>query len=85
MSTAGTNRQQRGNDLAQSQESSRRQTCKSKSFIDVFKDHNEKLHQLINKDFAKRTHERYETALRLTNLFLQAKYKTEDIDIQDLN
>lgn len=59
--------------------------AKSKSFIDVFRDHNEKLRQLINKDFAVRTHERYETALRLTKLFLQAKYKTGDIDIQDLN
>lgn len=59
--------------------------AKSKSFIDIFKDHNEKLKQLINKDFAERTHERYETALRLTVLFLQWKYNVADIDIHDLN
>jgi len=58
---------------------------KSKKLLVVFREHNSKLEQLINKDFAAGTHERYETALKLTSLFLQWKYKISDIDIQDLN
>lgn len=58
---------------------------KSKMFIEVFQDHNKKLSQLVDKDFAAGTLERYETALKFTILFLEWKYNISDIDIQDLN
>jgi len=43
------------------------------------------LRQLVDKDFAPGTLERYETALSHTVLFLQWKFKTSDIDILDLS
>jgi site-specific recombinase XerD len=58
---------------------------KSWMLIEVFSEHNSKLEQLINKDFAAGTLERYATVLRLTKLFLEWKYKVPDIDVQDLN
>ena len=58
---------------------------KTKMLIEVFRDHNEKLKQLINKDVAPGTLERYETALSHTVTFLQWKFKTSDINIVDLN
>ena len=57
----------------------------SKMFIDVFKDHNEKVKQLIHKDFSPATHERYETAMAHTISFLKWKFKKTDIEIQELN
>lgn len=54
-------------------------------FIAVFKDHNEKVRQLIHKDFAPGTHERYETAMTHTISFLKWKFNATDIDIQELN
>jgi len=59
--------------------------AKTKMLIEVFRDHNEKLKQLINKDVAPGTLERYETALSHTVTFLQWKFKTSDINIVDLN
>lgn len=57
----------------------------SKMFIEVFKDHNEKVKQLIDKDFSPATHERYETAMTHTISFLKWKFKKTDIEIQELN
>jgi site-specific recombinase XerD len=59
--------------------------ARTKMFVEVFKEHNEKLKQLVNKDFSEGTLERYETALAHTVSFLQWKFKISDIDIQDLN
>lgn len=58
---------------------------KSRMLIDIFKNHNEQLRQLVDKDFAPGTLERYETALSHTVSFLQWKFKTSDIDILDLS
>jgi hypothetical protein len=59
--------------------------ARTKMLIEVFRDHNEKLKQLVNKDVAPGTLERYETVLNHTVSFLQWKFKTPDIDIVDLN
>lgn len=56
----------------------------SKMLLEVFKDHNERLAQLVNKDFSPGTLERYVTALSHTSSFIQWKYKKNDLDIQDL-
>jgi site-specific recombinase XerD len=57
----------------------------SRMLIEIFKNHNEQLKQLVNKDFSPGTLERYETALSHTVSFLQWKFKISDIDILDLN
>ena len=54
-------------------------------FVEIFRDHNQKLKHLVDRDFAAGTLERYETALSHTISFLKWKFKTEDIDIQELN
>jgi site-specific recombinase XerD len=59
--------------------------ARTKMFVEVFREHNEKLKQLVNKDFSEGTLERYETALTHTVSFLQWKFKISDIDIQELN
>jgi integrase len=59
--------------------------CESRMLIDTFRDHNTKLAQLVNKDFAPGTLERYETALKHTASFILWKYNKPDIDITDLN
>ncbi|MEP6737168.1 MAG: site-specific integrase [Chryseolinea sp.] len=59
--------------------------ARPKMLVDVFKEHNEKMKQLVNKDFSEGTLERYETALMHTISFLQWKFKISDIDIQELN
>lgn len=59
--------------------------AKTRMLIEVFRDHNAKLKQLVNKDVAPGTLERYETALNHTVSFLQWKFKASDIDIVDLN
>ncbi len=57
----------------------------SKMFIEVFRNHNEKIKQLVNTEFSPGTIERYETALSHTVSFLRWKFKKDDIDIQELN
>lgn len=57
----------------------------SRMLIEIFREHNDKLAQLVNKDFAPGTLERYETALSHTASFIQWKYKRPDIDILELN
>jgi len=59
--------------------------ARTKMLVGVFKEHNEKLKQLVNKDFSEGTLERYETALTHTISFLQWKFQVSDIDIHDLN
>lgn len=57
----------------------------SKMFIEVFRNHNEKIKQLVDTEFSPGTIERYETALSHTVSFLRWKFKKDDIDIQELN
>jgi site-specific recombinase XerD len=57
----------------------------SKMFIEVFRNHNEKIKQLVDIEFSPGTIERYETALSHTVSFLRWKFKKDDIDIQELN
>jgi site-specific recombinase XerD len=56
-----------------------------KMLIEIFRNHNNQLSQLVNKDFAPGTLERYETALNHTTAFIQWKYQKSDIDILDLS
>jgi integrase len=52
--------------------------------MDVFKQHNEQMKALINREFSPLTFERYETSFRHTKEFMKWKYKVEDIDVKQL-
>ena len=49
--------------------------------IPIFQDHNNKIKELVGKEYAPGTLERYKTSLRHTVDFLKWKYKVDDIDI----
>ena len=53
--------------------------------IPIFEDHNKKMKELVGKEFAPGTLERYVTSLRHTKDFLKWKYKTDDIDIAKID
>ncbi|MDH7462616.1 site-specific integrase [Chitinophagaceae bacterium 26-R-25] len=53
--------------------------------IQVFKDHNKQVLELIGKQYSKATFIRYETTLRHTQAFLEYKYQKEDLDIIKLD
>ncbi|SEW28065.1 Site-specific recombinase XerD [Chryseobacterium wanjuense] len=55
------------------------------SLIEVFKDHNSKMKELIGKEFSKGTWERYETSLRHTQAFMKWKYTISDIEVRHIN
>lgn len=57
----------------------------SKMLMNVFKEHNEKMKALVNKEFSPLTFERYETSFRHTQEYMKWKYQIEDIDIKKLN
>lgn len=58
---------------------------KKVTLIEIFKDHNSKMKELIGKGFSKGTWERYETSLKHTQSFLKWKFNLSDIDICDIN
>lgn len=49
--------------------------------IPIFQDHNNKIKELVDKEYAPGTLERYKTSLRHTVDFLKWKYNVDDIDI----
>jgi len=58
---------------------------KSKMLIAVFQEHNDRVAQLVTKEFATGTLERYITACKHTQEFIRWKYKTDDIEISKLS
>jgi site-specific recombinase XerD len=56
-----------------------------KMLLEVFREHNKKMHKLIGKDFAEGTYERYQTSLEHTERFIKHKYNATDLNIQKLN
>lgn len=57
---------------------------KPRMVMDVFRQHNEQMKALVNREFSPRTLERYETSFRHTQEFMKWKYKINDIDIKQL-
>ena len=53
--------------------------------IPIFQDHNNKIKELVGKEYAPGTLERYTTSLKHTVEFLQWKYKVSDIDIKQID
>lgn len=53
--------------------------------VPIFQDHNNKIKELVGKEFAPGTLERYTTSLKHTIEFMQWKYKVSDIDITKID
>ena len=60
-------------------------TERPRMLMEVFKQHNEQMKALVNREFSPLTLERYETSYRHTEAYLKWKFKIEDIDIKKLN
>ncbi|MCA6457470.1 MAG: site-specific integrase, partial [Chitinophagaceae bacterium] len=58
---------------------------KQRMILEIFEDHNQKVAQLVGKDFAEGTLERYITALDHTRRFIEWKYKVKDYPISKLD
>ena len=53
--------------------------------VPIFKDHNNKIKELVGKEYAPGTLERYTTSLKHTIEFMQWKYNISDIDITKID
>ncbi len=58
---------------------------KSRMLMEVFKQHNEQMKALVNREFSPLTLARYETSYRHTQEYMKWKFRIEDIDIKKLN
>ncbi|KAB1157827.1 site-specific integrase [Flavobacterium luteum] len=58
---------------------------KARMLIPIFQDHNNKIKELVGKEYAPGTLERYKTSLSHTVEFLQWKYKVSDIEINKID
>ena len=58
---------------------------RTRTLIPIFQDHNNKIKELIGKEYATGTLERYTTSLKHTVAFLQWKYKVTDIEISKID
>jgi site-specific recombinase XerD len=56
-----------------------------KTILTLFKEHNERIEGLINKDFASGTVERYKTCYKHLQEFIKLKYKRTDVGLNDVN
>lgn len=58
---------------------------RARMLVPIFRDHNNKIKELIGKEYAAGTLERYTTSLKHTIEFLEWKYKVSDIDIKQID
>ncbi|WP_317125680.1 site-specific integrase [Flavobacterium petrolei] len=58
---------------------------RQRTLIPIFKDHNNKIKELVGKEYAPGTLERYNTSLKHTIEFLEWKYKISDIKISKID
>ena len=58
---------------------------KPKMILELFKEHNNEVAQLIGKDYARMTLKRYNTSLGHTRSFIKWKNKVNDMDIKKLD
>ena len=58
---------------------------RARMLIPIFQDHNNKIKDLVGKEYAPGTLERYKTSLSHTIEFLQWKYKVSDIEINKID
>lgn len=58
---------------------------RARMLVPIFQDHNNKIKELIGKEYAAGTLERYTTSLKHTIEFLEWKYKVSDVDIKQID
>jgi site-specific recombinase XerD len=58
---------------------------KQRMLVPIFQDHNNKIKELVGKEYAHGTLERYTTSLKHTIEFLEWKYNVSDIEIIKIN
>ena len=58
---------------------------RARTIIPIFQDHNNKIKELVGKEYASGTLERYETSLKHTKDFILWKYKVTDIEINKID
>ena len=58
---------------------------KQRTIVAIFQYHNKQVKALVGKEFAAGTLERYETVLKLLQLFLEFHYKVKDMPITQIN
>jgi site-specific recombinase XerD len=58
---------------------------RARMLIPIFEDHNNKIKELVGKEYAPGTLERYKTSLSHTKEFLLWKYKVSDIEINKID
>lgn len=58
---------------------------KVKTVLQVYHDHNDRVKQLVGKDFSPTTLKRYTTSLEHTKKFIEWKYKLPDLEITKLD
>lgn len=58
---------------------------RKRMLVPIFQDHNNKIKELIGKEYAPGTLERYTTSLKHTIEFMQWKYNRSDIDITKID
>lgn len=58
---------------------------KSKTLLEIFKDHNDKCLGLINIDYAPGTVERYKTCYKHVERFINSKYEKCDVFLHEIN
>ncbi len=56
-----------------------------RSLVDIFKEHNRQVEQLLHSDYSPGTLERYKTALTHVQSFMKWKFNVDDIDIRKLS
>ncbi len=57
----------------------------NKTIVEIFRDHNNKLEDLVGKEFSARTLQRYKTSIKHTEDFIKWKYNLKDLDIKKIN
>jgi site-specific recombinase XerD len=58
---------------------------RARMLVPIFQDHNKKIKELVGKEYAPGTLERYTTSLKHTIEFMQWKYNVSDIDITKID
>ncbi|WP_445737594.1 site-specific integrase [Mariniflexile sp.] len=58
---------------------------RQRMLVPIFQDHNNKIKELVGKEYAPGTLERYTTSLKHTIAFMQWKYNVSDIDIAKID
>jgi site-specific recombinase XerD len=58
---------------------------RSRSLVEIFKEHNYQVEKLLHTDFSPGTLERYKTALKHVQSFMKWKFNVDDIDINKLS